>query len=191
MPRVTKEPEERRQEILDTAMRLFREQGYERTSISDIARAMGVAQGLCYRYFPSKEAMFDAALGQYAQRQADRMAEVLGEPDLTVAQLVERMPTFLETEAEDSDVHRLAHGPEGRKVHDQLALQVCARLQPLVRQCLERANGRGELRLADPAAAASFCVYGQLGLLLDQSLPGPERVRRVKAFLLDLLQAFG
>ena len=44
MPRITKEPAERRQEIIDTAMRLFYEKGYERTSITDIAREMGVAQ---------------------------------------------------------------------------------------------------------------------------------------------------
>ena len=53
--RVTKEPEVRKQEILDTALKLFGENGYEKTSITDIAKAIGVAQGLCYRYFPSKK----------------------------------------------------------------------------------------------------------------------------------------
>ena len=55
---ITKDPQERKQEILETAMRLFQEKGYEKTSISDIAKAIGVAQGLCYRYFPSKEVLF-------------------------------------------------------------------------------------------------------------------------------------
>ena len=64
--RVTKEPEVRKQEILDTALKLFGENGYEKTSISDIAKAIGIAQGLCYRYFPSKEALFDSAIEQYA-----------------------------------------------------------------------------------------------------------------------------
>jgi len=41
MPRITKEPAERRQEIIDTAMKLFYEKGYEKTSITDIAREMG------------------------------------------------------------------------------------------------------------------------------------------------------
>ena len=71
--RVTKEPEERRQEIIDTAMRLFYEKGYEKTSIADIAKAIGVAQGLCYRYFPSKEALFDSTVDQYAQILAGRL----------------------------------------------------------------------------------------------------------------------
>ena len=58
MARISKPPEVRRQEILDTAMELFAEKGYEDTSMADIARRMGVVQGLCYRYFDSKRVLF-------------------------------------------------------------------------------------------------------------------------------------
>jgi AcrR family transcriptional regulator len=44
-----------RQLILDTALRMFKEQGYARTSMRAIARAAGVAVGNAYYYFPSKE----------------------------------------------------------------------------------------------------------------------------------------
>ena len=43
--RITKEPEERKQEIFDAALRLFGEKGYEKTTITDIAKEIGVAQG--------------------------------------------------------------------------------------------------------------------------------------------------
>ena len=188
MPRVTKEPEERRQEILDTAMKLFYEKGYEKTSMTDIANALHIAQGLCYRYFPSKETLFDTAIDQYAQAQVDRMAVILQEKPLTLLQLVEQMPTFLEAEADGSYIDRLCHGPESRKIHHQLSLSVCAKMMPVVQSLLEEAVLRGEVQLADPQAAASFCVYGQLGILLDQTLPPPERVRRIKAFLSTLVQ---
>ena len=72
--RVTKEPEIRKQEILDTALKLFGENGYEKTSITDIAKAIGVAQGLCYRYFPSKKAMFESAIEQYADVLGEQLA---------------------------------------------------------------------------------------------------------------------
>ncbi len=39
--RISKEPEARKQEILETAMKLFAEKGYEKTSISDIAKEIG------------------------------------------------------------------------------------------------------------------------------------------------------
>ena len=147
MPRITKDPTERRQEILDTALKLFWEKGYEKTSMTEIAQAMQVAQGLCYRYFPSKEALFQTAVDQYAQRQVDQIASVLRKPGLTLVQVVEQMPTFLETEAEDSAIAKLCHGPESEKLHGPLSMAICAKLQPLVQQLLEKANERERSRL--------------------------------------------
>ena len=82
--RITKEPEERKQEILDTAMRLFYEKGYEKTSIADIAKEIGVAQGLCYRYFPSKEALFDCAIEQYADEIVSKFTISKGNADVPI-----------------------------------------------------------------------------------------------------------
>jgi AcrR family transcriptional regulator len=50
---------ERREQILETALRLFAEGGYEATPISRIAKEAGVAKGLIYNYFPSKEALME------------------------------------------------------------------------------------------------------------------------------------
>ena len=120
----------------------------------------------------------------------DQIASVLRKPGLTLVQVVEQMPTFLETEAEDSAIAKLCHGPESEKLHGPLSMAICAKLQPLVQLLLEKANERGEVQIADPETAASFCVYGQLGILWNQTLSGEERVRRVKAFLIHLLTTF-
>ena len=90
--RVTKEPEVRKQEILDTALKLFGENGYEKTSITDIAKAIGVAQGLCYRYFPSKEALFDSAIEQYADVLVEQFAGAKKDDHKTLRQIIEDMP---------------------------------------------------------------------------------------------------
>ncbi|MFQ9916446.1 MAG: TetR/AcrR family transcriptional regulator [Flavonifractor plautii] len=68
MARISKPPEVRRQEILDTAMELFAEKGYEDTSMADIARRIeGVVQGLCCRCFDSKRVLFREAMEQYVR----------------------------------------------------------------------------------------------------------------------------
>ncbi|HEX8983065.1 MAG TPA: TetR family transcriptional regulator [Ktedonobacterales bacterium] len=54
--------EERRNQLIDTALQLFSEHGIEATRVSDIARAAGVAQGLLYHYFPSKDALLTAII---------------------------------------------------------------------------------------------------------------------------------
>ena len=68
MPRIVKNPDERRRELLVTAMRLFAEEGYDNVSVRAVARAAGVAPGLAYHYFDSKQNMFDAAIEEYRRR---------------------------------------------------------------------------------------------------------------------------
>ena len=114
--RITKEPEERKQEILDTAMRLFYEKGYEKTSITDIAKAIGVAQGLCYRYFPSKEALFDSAIDQYAEELVRRFSIPADSDKRTLREIVETMSVMVETE--NSDYYKTLHVGENKKFHD-------------------------------------------------------------------------
>jgi AcrR family transcriptional regulator len=46
-----------RDDILDTAIRLFRERGFDETTMREVATEVGVALGLAYYYFPSKEAL--------------------------------------------------------------------------------------------------------------------------------------
>ncbi len=49
---------ERKRQLLDAAAALFTERGYAQTRISDICAAAGVAKGLFYWYYPTKESLF-------------------------------------------------------------------------------------------------------------------------------------
>ncbi len=184
--RITKEPEERRQEILDTAMRLFYEKGYEKTSIADIAKNIGVAQGLCYRYFPSKEALFDSAVERYAEELVSRFSVSLSHDKMTLKEFIETMPIIVETE--DSNYHKTLHVVENKKFHDQLTLKVCEKLSRVVAEILEHAKKKGEINIDDTRAAALFCVYGQIGILLSKSYTAEEKEKCIRDFLIHALQ---
>jgi len=56
---------ERRNQLIDTALALFAEKGVESTTIKDIAERAGVAQGLVYHYFDSKDALFYAIIERH------------------------------------------------------------------------------------------------------------------------------
>ena len=55
--------EQRRQDILRAALRLFVRKGYAGTKVGDIARAVGMSAGLMFHYFESKEALFEELIG--------------------------------------------------------------------------------------------------------------------------------
>ncbi len=52
--------EETRRQILETALTLFRERGFEETTIRDIAAGAGLSLGAAYYYFRSKESIVGA-----------------------------------------------------------------------------------------------------------------------------------
>jgi AcrR family transcriptional regulator len=85
-PRSSKEFEQirksRRESILNAALRLFADKGYRATSMSQIAENAGVAKGLIYNYFDSKEQLledviqkgFDSCMPQISQEESTKSA---------------------------------------------------------------------------------------------------------------------
>lgn len=183
--RITKEPEERKQEIFDAALQLFGEKGYEKTTIADIAKAIGVAQGLCYRYFPSKEVLFDSAIDQYADILVAQFADLAENSNIPLKEFIEKMPTTVEDK--NTKYYAVFHGPQNKKFHNQLSLKICEKLVPIVEKLLLKARQKGEIQLEDLPTTAMFCVYGQLGILLENGMDQKEKTNRIRAFLIYAL----
>ncbi|MBM4410613.1 MAG: TetR/AcrR family transcriptional regulator [Chloroflexi bacterium] len=68
--------EERRQEILDAAARVFIERGYATATMQEIATACDLAPGTLYRYFAGKADLIAAVVGQCMVAHRDVLAEV-------------------------------------------------------------------------------------------------------------------
>ena len=60
-----KYPEETVKKILDVSHRLFREKGYDHTTIQDITDALGMSKGAVYHHFKSKEDILDKLTDRY------------------------------------------------------------------------------------------------------------------------------
>ncbi len=78
-----------RSEVLDRAMALFWQRGYEATSIRDLVAATGINRGSIYGTFGDKQGLFLAVLDHYAEKIAKPMMTELSDPDPHRA--VERM----------------------------------------------------------------------------------------------------
>ena len=70
--------EETRRQILDTALALFRERGFEQTTMRDIAAGVGVSLGAAYYYFKSKEAIVGAYYDYVQYEHAARCRDAFG-----------------------------------------------------------------------------------------------------------------
>lgn len=188
MPRISKPPEVRRREILDAAMRLFTAKGYEETSMADIAGELGVVQGLCYRYFDSKQKLFQEAMDQYVKECCALGLPVIRDRTRTVRERIDAMADLVLVTEETAKYRSFYHRPENQDLHQQLSGKICAYLLPYVTEELQDACGRGELRLSHPDVTASYLLYAQIGLMGEGETPMAERlalIRRYAQLILD------
>lgn len=58
--------EERRTQLIDTALEVFANKGFDKTSVRELAAAAGVAQGLMYHYFKSKDQLLEAVVERHS-----------------------------------------------------------------------------------------------------------------------------
>lgn len=58
--------EERRNQILSSALEVFAEKGFSRATVKDLASAAGTSEGLMYHYFSSKQQLLETAVEQYS-----------------------------------------------------------------------------------------------------------------------------
>lgn len=61
-------PEERKEQILTCAKRLFSKNGFYKTQIADIVKSSKIARGTIYHYFENKDDIFITLLGQYCRQ---------------------------------------------------------------------------------------------------------------------------
>ena len=90
-----------RERILEAALRLFADKGYEATTMRDVAREAGTSVGLAYRYFASKE---EFALALY-MRLAEESEEWAGE-GLVGGTVAERFERAMEAKLDQVSPHR-------------------------------------------------------------------------------------
>ncbi len=180
--RTVKEPDIRKQEILDGAIKVFARKGYDKTTITDIARELHISQGLCDRYFPSKEAIYDAALEKYADLIATENRKKTN-MDLPIKKLIDHITgdlRFQEAEKEDEGLYQLFHSENSRRMHDELFLKVAKKQLPYVTERLIRAKKEGEISIEDPAGAAVVGMYGWIGLFMTEDLTDAKRLKIIR-----------
>ncbi|MEZ4647826.1 MAG: TetR/AcrR family transcriptional regulator [Candidatus Eisenbacteria bacterium] len=158
--------DERRAQILEVAGTVFAEEGFAGAKIRQIAKACGVTEALLYKFFPSKEVLFQETLGaKVAAADVQSFLDTLPN-DLTLEEVFGRVARrILEVGIGDEILHRLLLAaslsgvPETRSLYVTWRLPYIEFLSRIVAEGVER----GELRSVDPVLTARAFV----GLVMD------------------------
>lgn len=187
--RISKDPEVRRQEIIDTAMMIFSEKGFEAVTMKDIAQAVGVATGLCYHYFQNKQVLYEAAVSQYADTCSHSFIQVFKDTALSMEECMDRLwQVWQQAETDGTYAYAGFFHQEGNEFfHAQLDTAMAKKVMPYVETYLRALQDRGEIQVPDSAAAAKFIVGGQMTIINDQSLSLEERFQAVQQLIIKVL----
>lgn len=166
MSRITKNPEVRKQEILDTAIKLFCEKGYEQTTMLDISKAMNVSQGLCYRYFSSKEVIYQSVLDYYVSQGVAQFKKALGDKDKCIKDVIDSLTPLKNENHSNDNYHRFFNLYENSKLHTQMEIALLIELVPIVKERIASANDKGEIKIDSVEDVSAFLLFGQFGLSL-------------------------
>lgn len=185
--RISKAPEERRQEILDTAMQLFSIKGYEATSMADIANAMHVARGLCYRYFDSKQKLFEEAMDQYVTLCCSEFIPIIHDRSKSYQVRLKQIAIQMTQLEKTAKYHAFFHQEVNRNLHEQLSLQMCHYLYLHIMEEVHYLEEQGMLHIENADILVRFILYGQIGLIADHSIEMEDTISILLRYIKTLL----
>lgn len=174
--RISKEPEVRKQEIIDVAMKVFAEKGYEATTMKDIAKEAGVVAGLCYHYFQNKHELYETAVTQYARECSRDYVRVFSQTEQSLEECLERLEEIMLKQDAEYKYKNFFDKAENELFHKQLELYMSKEIFPYVQKYLECLAKRNEIRCECPKLLAQFLWNGQMAVMNDQTVSIGERI---------------
>ena len=170
--------DDKRRQILDAAVRVFARKGFHASRVGDIAEEAGVAHGLLYHYFESKDQVLEAVFHENWSVLLERIASVEESDEPAAEQLRHVAAIILRTWLHLPDVVRVVIREFGRS--PELAARIGELAEPIevIQRVIERGIASGEFRADVDARVAATVVYGSIDELLTgwvlERLPSDE-----------------
>jgi len=184
--------EEKRRVILDAAVRVFAQKGYHTSRVGDIAEEAGIAHGLLYHYFSSKEEVLETVFRENWRELLESFARIERSDEPPLAQLEGIAKTLLRTwrarpELVTVMVREVARSPQLQAQVDEIHAGFL-----VIQRVIERGQADGSFRPELDARLVSWIFYGGLeevltGWVLGQLPDGDEEVARAERTVVDLV----
>jgi len=159
LPRPPQDPQIRIDEILDATELLVSTKGYRKTTISDIAGKLGVAQGMLYYYFKSKDEIIEAVMFRQLSSLLIKIEKVVYSDMYTATEQIEVIINIIikiiEHDAQDliqSMFREEKFLPIQKKIFNRTIL--C--LKPYLLRIIEKGNQAGSFHVTNPNITIDF-----------------------------------
>jgi len=185
---------EKRRLILDAAVRVFARQGFNQCRVSDIADEAGVAYGLVYHYFRSKDEVLDTLFLERWDVLLDVIRD-LDARDLPAREKLHAIASFIiDSYRHDPDLMKVIIVEVTRAANSFGAthLDRIQQAYALIAQITEKAQADGEFKDAVTPQFAAMAFYGAIEQVLTgwifDVLPGGETDQeQAKAFIVETI----
>ena len=183
---------DKRRIILDAAVRVFATKGYHTSRVGDIAEEAGIAHGLLYHYFASKEEVLETVFRENWSDLLETFARIESSDEPPLAQLEGIAKTLLRTWRARPDlvtvmVREVARSPQLQGQVDEIRAGFL-----VIQRVIERGQADGSFRADLDPRLASWVFYGGLeeiltGWVLGQLPDGDEEIARAERTVVELL----
>ena len=188
---MAKTKEERRNEIIETAGKLFEEKGYEQTQVQDIVNEIGVAKGLFYYYFKSKDEVMEELADRYADAIIDAVNNLIDKDISTFDKINRIFQIFIDSAEKKSGIFMGILNVKNGITHERIFFNVGKKMVPLVTELILSGNDNGECNCSDPKFITEFLVSGLFNIM-NQISPDEkidylkEKLPTIKTMILKL-----
>lgn len=188
--RIIKEHDERKNEILDTAEKLFQAKGYDACTVNDILQAVGIAKGTFYHYFTSKEEVLDSIVLRHTEIIVGRADAILANDAIGPQEklMLSFMAMKIANPQEDKMLQDM-HKPENVLLHQKSLKQIVMAMAPVLVKIIEEGVAKGHWTCRYPLQYMQIFLASSLSLT-DEGVFAldAEAQMMVMAALISLLE---
>lgn len=186
--RIVKEAQERKNEILDVAERLFAAKGFDHTSTNDILEEIGIARGTLYYHFKSKEDILDAMIDRMIGQMLVQAKTLAGQKEIPVLRRLTMMIQSLQERGGCGDeIMEQIHKPQNALMHQKIQERLSVEMNPLLTCLIEEGIEEGICQTDYPSEAAEM-TFLYANIAFDELMvhSEEERQRKRAAFIYNL-----
>jgi AcrR family transcriptional regulator len=183
---------DKRRLLLDAAVRVFARKGYHTCRVGDIAEEAGVAHGLLYHYFASKEEVLETIFRETWRDLLQAVQEVEESGAPAREQLRQVAAILLRSWRRDPDLVRVLVREVAQSPQRASRVQEIGEAFLAIERIVARGQADGQIRGDVDARLASWIFYGAIeelltGWVLGQLADGDEDVARAERTVVELI----